>query len=355
MIKFVDVSKTYEDSDTHALRGITLDIEDGEFVFIIGSSGAGKSTLLKLIMREQIPSSGSIIVDDQVINELPRKEVPYLRRKMGMVYQDFRLIDKMNVFENVAFAMHVIGKSQNEIKPRVQHILKLVGLEHKIKVRPNQLSGGEQQRVSLARAIVNKPKIVIADEPTANVDTEMSLEIVKLLKKINSDGTTVIIVTHDREIVKKAGGRIVEIEKGKVIFDTGTVKQESERSVNKDEKTADKVVADKASKKTSKSTTDSSIKKEIDNILSNAIAKQVNSAVMQQSATTAQQPPNTNQPDTGTGKALIKQDENSTEHQPPQKEAIKNMPAQQSELDTSKYDKLISEIKSEQIEKSAEQ
>lgn len=184
MIKFVNVSKNYEDSDTHALRKTSLTIDDGEFVFIVGSSGAGKSTLLKLIMREQLPTSGDIIIDDRVINKLSRKEVPYLRRKMGMVYQDFRLIDKMNVFDNVAFAMRVIGASPTEIRKRVPFILKLVGLEHKIKVRPSQLSGGERQRVSLARAIVNKPRVVIADEPTANVDFDMSIGIIKLLKKI---------------------------------------------------------------------------------------------------------------------------------------------------------------------------
>lgn len=226
MIKFVNVSKDYEDSDTHALRKTSLTIDDGEFVFIVGSSGAGKSTLLKLIMREQLPTSGDIIIDDRVINKLSRKEVPYLRRKMGMVYQDFRLIDKMNVFDNVAFAMRVIGASPTEIRKRVPYILKLVGLEHKIKVRPSQLSGGERQRVSLARAIVNKPRVVIADEPTANVDFDMSIGIIKLLKKINEDGTTVIVVTHDKEIVKQFGDRIVELDQGRVVSDTGASKTE---------------------------------------------------------------------------------------------------------------------------------
>lgn len=226
MIKFVNVSKDYEDSDTHALRKTSLTIDDGEFVFIVGSSGAGKSTLLKLIMREQLPTSGDIIIDDCVINKLSRKEVPYLRRKMGMVYQDFRLIDKMNVFDNVAFAMRVIGASPTEIRKRVPYILKLVGLEHKIKVRPSQLSGGERQRVSLARAIVNKPRVVIADEPTANVDFDMSIGIIKLLKKINEDGTTVIVVTHDKEIVKQFGDRIVELDQGRVVSDTGASKAE---------------------------------------------------------------------------------------------------------------------------------
>lgn len=234
MIQFVNVSKDYEDSDTHALRKTSLTINDGEFVFIVGSSGAGKSTLLKLIMREQLPTSGDIIIDDQVINRLSRKEVPYLRRKMGMVYQDFRLIDKMNVFDNVAFAMRVIGASPSEIRKRVPFILKLVGLEHKIKVRPSQLSGGERQRVSLARAIVNKPKVVIADEPTANVDFDMSIGIIKLLKKINEDGTTVIVVTHDKDIVKEVGGRIIELDQGRVISDTGASQPEHSHNQNGD-------------------------------------------------------------------------------------------------------------------------
>ena len=225
MIRFSNVSKTY-DNGTQALKNVDLDIADGEFVFIVGSSGAGKSTLLKLIMREQLPTSGDIIIDDRVINKLSRKEVPYLRRKMGMVYQDFRLIDKMNVFDNVAFAMRVIGASPTEIRKRVPYILKLVGLEHKIKVRPSQLSGGERQRVSLARAIVNKPRVVIADEPTANVDFDMSIGIIKLLKKINEDGTTVIVVTHDKEIVKQFGDRIVELDQGRVVSDTGASKTE---------------------------------------------------------------------------------------------------------------------------------
>lgn len=228
MIEFINVSKTYEDNDTHAINGINLKIDDGEFVFIVGSSGAGKSTLLKLIMREQTPTTGDIIIDGQTINKLKRREIPYFRRKMGMVYQDFRLIDKMNVFDNVAFAMRVIGESSSTINNRVKHILKHVGLEHKLKERPSQLSGGEQQRVSLARALVNNPKIVIADEPTANVDEEMSKEIISLLKKISKDGTTVIVVTHDKELVKQFADRIIEIKKGKIISDTGSKKTDTE-------------------------------------------------------------------------------------------------------------------------------
>lgn len=236
MIEFENVSKTYTDSDTDALIDINLTIDDGEFVFIVGSSGAGKSSLLKLITRENIPSKGNIKIDGEIINTLKRREVPYLRRKMGMVYQDFRLIDKMNVFDNVAFAMRVIGEKPSVIKKRVEYILKLVGLEHKIFVRPSQLSGGEQQRVSLARAIVNKPKLLIADEPTANIDSDLSVEIMELLKKVNSDGTTVLVVTHDRELVNRFGGRIIELDKGKVVFDSGVSKTDSTKVKSKKDK-----------------------------------------------------------------------------------------------------------------------
>lgn len=288
VIKFINVSKTYEDSDTHAIKGISFNIDDGEFVFIVGPSGAGKSTLLKLIMREQVPTQGDIIIDEQTINKLKRREVPYLRRKMGMVYQDFRLIEKMNVFDNVAFAMRVIGASSSEIKERVTQILKMVGLEHKMFVRPSQLSGGEQQRVSLARALANKPKILIADEPTANVDAEMSFEIMKILKKINKMGTTVLVVTHDKELVNRFGGRIMEIERGKVISDSG-VPEKSELSED--------TVAENNSDE---------VKKE-----------------------------------TGQKKSETVEDESKTEG-----EAKKTA----KELDANKYDNLIQEIKSEQTE-----
>ena len=304
MIKFINVSKTYEDSDTHAIKNISFDIDDGEFVFIVGQSGAGKSTLLKLIMREQVPTQGDIIIDDQIINKLKRRQVPYLRRKMGMVYQDFRLIEKMNVFDNVAFAMRVIGASQSEIKERVTQILKVVGLEHKMFVRPSQLSGGEQQRVSLARAIANKPKVLIADEPTANVDTNMSLEIMKILKKINKFGTTVIVVTHDKELVNRFGGRIMEIEKGKVIFDSGA----SEK--------ADVESKDSATENTSDNTEKKADLEE--KVTDNDIAEQEKSEAVAEAEN------------------KIEDEENAEEINP--------------ELDANKYDDLIQEIKSEQIE-----
>lgn len=220
IIEFKNVSKTY-DSETHALNDISIEIEKGEFAFIVGASGAGKSTFLKLIMHEESPTSGTIIVNGTNVTKLRRKKVPYLRRNIGMVFQDFRLIDKMTVYDNVAFAMRAIGSTPAAIKKRVPYILGLVGLSHKIKNRPGELSGGEQQRVSLARALVNNPAIIIADEPTGNIDPEMSFEIIDLLTKINEQaGTTVIVVTHERELVKQFNKRVIEIEKGRVVNDT---------------------------------------------------------------------------------------------------------------------------------------
>lgn len=221
MIEFVNVSKTYP-SGTHALNGTTLSIDSGEFVFIVGASGAGKSTLLKMIMGEETPSEGKIVVDNQVVNDLKRKNLPYLRRKMGIVFQDFRLIDKMTVFDNIAFAMRVTGKTNpRAVKKAVKHVLALVGLEGKEKRRPSELSGGEQQRVSLARALINNPKIIIADEPTGNIDPDLSFEIMELLNKINKTGTTVLVVTHEKELVEKFDHRIIELQRGKVVLDSG--------------------------------------------------------------------------------------------------------------------------------------
>ena len=221
MIEFVNVSKTYEDNNTHAVSNISMKIDDGEFVFLVGPSGSGKSTILKLIMREQLPTCGDIIIDGDVINKLKRRHVPYLRRKMGMVYQDFRLIERMNVFNNVAFAVRAVGGSYEDINERVPKVIKMVGLESKMEERPSQLSGGEQQRVSLARALVNNPKILIADEPTANVDYDMSVEIIKILKDIKQRGTTVIVVTHDKSLVELFGGRVIELSHGSIVRDNG--------------------------------------------------------------------------------------------------------------------------------------
>lgn len=219
MIEFKNVSKTYANG-THALKDLSISVDDGEFIFIVGQSGAGKSTFLKLITCEERPTSGDIIVGEQHLPELKRSEVPYLRRMMGMVFQDFRLINKMTVFENVAFAMHVVGASTREIHRRVPYILSLVNLQDKAQCHPRELSGGEQQRVGLARALVNSPKLLIADEPTGNVDPALSFEIVDLLTQINKRGTTILMVTHEQSLVRHFQRRTVEINSGTVISDT---------------------------------------------------------------------------------------------------------------------------------------
>ena len=218
MITFDRVNKTY-DNGVAALKDVSLHIEQGEFLFIVGASGAGKSTLLKLIMREEVPTSGNIYVGDFSLTDMKPKEVPYLRRTMGVVFQDFRLIRNMNVFDNVAFAMRVIGASQRAVRKRVPYILGLVDLQSKARCYPDELSGGEQQRVSLARALVNNPELIIADEPTGNIDPELSEDIVKLLTEINRLGTTVLMVTHERDLVEKFNRRVVEIQDGRVVSD----------------------------------------------------------------------------------------------------------------------------------------
>lgn len=219
MIEFKGVSKTY-DNGTKALKDINLTIQQGEFVFIVGASGAGKSTFLKLIMREEKASSGQVIINDFKLNELKRRQIPKMRRTMGIVFQDFRLIPKMSVFDNIAFAMRVIGKNEREIRKRVPYILNLVNLGAKARNFPNELSGGEQQRVSLARALVNNPGLIVADEPTGNVDPEMSYEIVNLLSQINEKGTTVLMVTHEHDLVRQFNRRVVVIEGGTIVSDT---------------------------------------------------------------------------------------------------------------------------------------
>ena len=219
MIEFQNVSKTYPNG-THALYDVDIHIDKGEFVFIVGASGAGKSTFLKLIMHEETPTSGEIIINGKKTSKMKRREVPYLRRHMGIVFQDFRLIDKMNVFDNVAFAMRAVGEKNSVIKKRVPYVLDLVGLKGKMKNKPSELSGGEQQRVSLARALVNNPEIIVADEPTGNVDPEMSHEIIELLNEINAMGTTVLIVTHEHDLVREFHQRVITIDKGRVVGDT---------------------------------------------------------------------------------------------------------------------------------------
>lgn len=218
MIEFKNVSKIY-DNGTKALKNINLTIEKGEFVFIVGSSGAGKSTFLKLIMREEVPSGGSIKINKYDLVSMSKKEIPYFRRTMGIVFQDFRLVPNMSVYDNVAFAMRVIGSREREIRKRVPYVLSLVGLESKARNYPNQLSGGEQQRVALARALVNNAGIIIADEPTGNVDPEMSYEIVELLNHINANGTTVIMVTHEHDLVRRFNHRIITIDSGCIVSD----------------------------------------------------------------------------------------------------------------------------------------
>lgn len=218
MIEFKNVSKVYPNGTT-ALKDINIHVKKGEFVFVVGASGSGKSTFLKLIMHEEEPSCGEIFIDGINTTNISKKEVPYLRRRMGIVFQDFRLIDKMNVFDNVAFAMRVTGASERNVKKRVPYILTLVGLQDKADRRPAELSGGEQQRVSLARALVNNPSLIIADEPTGNIDPEMSFEIVELLNEINKRGTTIVMVTHEHNLVKRFKKRVIEISEGDVTSD----------------------------------------------------------------------------------------------------------------------------------------
>lgn len=218
MIEFKGVHKTY-DNGIKALKDVSIQIEKGEFVFIVGASGAGKSTFLKLMMREEIPSAGEVIVNNYKLSKLKRREIPYLRRTMGIVFQDFRLINNMTIFDNVAFAMRVTGASYHDIRKRVPYILGLVGLQNKARSYPTELSGGEQQRVGLARALVNNPSIIIADEPTGNIDPELSYEIVELLTEINRRGTTVLMVTHERDLVRMFHHRVIEIREGCVVSD----------------------------------------------------------------------------------------------------------------------------------------
>ena len=219
LIQFDNVSKVYADTNTKALSDFSLNIETGEFVFIVGSSGAGKSTLLKLMMREEVPTSGYININGYDLNKMKKREIPYFRRTLGIVFQDFRLIPNMNVYDNIAYAMRVIGARENAIRKRVPYLLGLVGLNSKARSKPSQLSGGEQQRVALARALANNANMIIADEPTGNVDPKMSYEIVDLLNHINADGTTVIMVTHDLHLVKTFNHRVITIKNGVIESD----------------------------------------------------------------------------------------------------------------------------------------
>jgi cell division transport system ATP-binding protein len=219
VINFDNVSKQYVNSNTPALDDINLNIEQGEFVFLVGESGSGKSSLLRLLLKEEKPSSGTVTVDGINVAKLPNRKVPAFRRTMGIVFQDFRLLPGKNVFDNVAFGMEVIGKSKKEIKQRVPALLDLVGLDEKAHRLPSELSGGEQQRVALARAFVNQPKLLLADEPTGNLDPSTSVGIMKLLDRINRTGTTIVMATHDVAIVDQMRKRIVQMENGKIIRD----------------------------------------------------------------------------------------------------------------------------------------
>ena len=219
MIEFVNVSKVYKNTGTHALNNFSLSVDRGEFVFVVGPSGAGKSTFIKLMMREEKPSSGEVYVNGQNLVRMKRRKVPYYRRTLGVVFQDFRLIPNMNVYDNVAFALRVTNVSGKEIRSRVPYILGLVGLSHKAKSLPEHLSGGEQQRVALARALVNTPPLIIADEPTGNIDPDLSFEIVDLLSEINKCGTTIVMVTHEHTLVNEFDHRVITIDEGTVISD----------------------------------------------------------------------------------------------------------------------------------------
>ncbi len=218
IIEFSGVSKTYT-TGTHALSDVNIRINRGEFVFVVGSSGAGKSTFMKLIMREETANSGNIVVNGYNLTKMSRKNIPMLRRTMGIVFQDFRLIPTMNVFDNVAFAMRVVGAQGRVIRKEVSKALSMVGLGNKARSMPNQLSGGEQQRVGLARALVNSPDLIIADEPTGNVDPNMSYEIVSLLSAINQKGTTILMVTHDHNLVRDFQHRVIMLDGGRIVAD----------------------------------------------------------------------------------------------------------------------------------------
>lgn len=222
MIDFKHVSKEYKrgfQEGKLALEDINFHMDDGEFAFLLGRSGAGKSTLLKLILREEVPTKGTVLVDGQDVARLRRHKVPQLRRQMGVIFQDFRLIPSMTVYENIAFALHVTNFSQKEIRQRVNYILKLVHLEDKVKMYPEFLSGGEQQRVAVARALAHSPKLVIADEPTGNIDPELSLEMMELLERVSKMGVTVLVVTHERELVQRFHQRVVTLQDGRIVSD----------------------------------------------------------------------------------------------------------------------------------------
>ena len=218
MIEFNDVVKSYSEGN-YALNGVSMQIEDGEFCFLVGPSGSGKSTIIKMITGELKPTSGTVHVNGYSLERIRKREIPYLRRTVGVVFQDFRLIENMTVYENVAFAMRVVGAREREIKERVPYVLELVGMTDKQNRHPGELSGGEQQRLAIARALVNNPSTIIADEPTGNLDPAMSVEIMSLLQEINNLGTTMLVVTHAQNLVKQFGNRTIVINDGVIVSD----------------------------------------------------------------------------------------------------------------------------------------
>ena len=218
MIEFTDVVKSYSEGN-YALNGVNMQIEDGEFCFLVGPSGSGKSTIIKMITGELKPTSGTVHVNGYSLERIRKREIPYLRRTVGVVFQDFRLIANMTVYENVAFAMRVIGAKEKEIRERVPYVLELVGLGNKAKRHPGELSGGEQQRLAIARALVNNPSTIIADEPTGNLDPARALEIMELLQEINNLGTTLLVVTHAQNLVNQFGNRVISLDEGLIVSD----------------------------------------------------------------------------------------------------------------------------------------
>ncbi len=218
MIEFTNVTMSYS-VGTKALKGVSMQIEDGEFAFLVGPSGSGKSTIIKLITGELKPTSGTVHVNGYSLERIRKREIPYMRRTVGVVFQDFRLIENKTVYDNVAFAMRVIGAREREIRERVPYVLDLVGLETKSRRHPGELSGGEQQRLAIARALVNNPSTIIADEPTGNLDPARSLEIMSLLQEINNLGTTMLVVTHEHDLVERFPKRVIVIDNGLVVSD----------------------------------------------------------------------------------------------------------------------------------------
>ena len=225
MIEFNDVVKSYSEGN-FALNGVSMQIEDGEFCFLVGPSGSGKSTIIKMITGELKPTSGTVHVNGYSLERIRKREIPFLRRTVGVVFQDFRLIENMTVYENVAFAMRVIGAREREIRERVPYVLELVGLENKKNRLPGEMSGGEQQRLAIARALVNNPSTIIADEPTGNLDPELAMEIMSLLQEINNLGTTVLVVTHAQNLVELFQKRVIAIDEGIVVSDTEALEEE---------------------------------------------------------------------------------------------------------------------------------